>query len=400
MFVSVIFSNLDLNSIPCSLHNELRERIKASCMKLPDVCDAEVELFEGKADKSDIDVYVNISSDFDNIKGIRQNFFCNQIKKHIIEFEKKAKSPRISSLSSIYIGFGDDVRATDADDEMEEFDYRRRSVWFTAKDPAFSFEMLVVAERTRSELLEAASVIEFSDKLYNEWGLKETTPKSLAINFYGEPGTGKTMAAHAFASYIGKKIIIASYADIESKYHGEGPKMLKALFVAARDNDAVVFIDEADSLLSRRLQNVTQGSEQAINSMRSQLLILLEEHDTIVIFATNLIENYDKAFITRLNCIKFELPDADTREKIWNVHLFPTAGNSLNIPLCGDISVKKLASDYDFCGRDIREAVKYACINTLMNKNDTVTMENLIYGCNTVAAKKDAVSGETEHKYV
>ncbi|MBR8840228.1 MAG: AAA family ATPase [Stigonema ocellatum SAG 48.90 = DSM 106950] len=56
-----------------------------------------------------------------------------------------------------------------------------------------------------------------------------------------------------------------------------------------RDN-AVLFIDEADSLLSKRLLHVTQGSEQAINSIRSQLFICLEQYQGIVIFATNLVE--------------------------------------------------------------------------------------------------------------
>jgi hypothetical protein len=36
---------------------------------------------------------------------------------------------------------------------------------------------------------------------------------------------------------------------------------------------------------------VTQGSEQAINSMRSQLLICLEAFSGAVIFSTNLVEN-------------------------------------------------------------------------------------------------------------
>ncbi len=66
------------------------------------------------------------------------------------------------------------------------------------------------------------------------------------------------------------------------------------------------FFDEADSLLSKRLTSVSQGSEQAINSMRSQLLICLEEFRGIVIFATNLVINYDQAFLTRLISVEFK----------------------------------------------------------------------------------------------
>ena len=56
---------------------------------------------------------------------------------------------------------------------------------------------------------------------------------------------------------------------------GEGPKNVSAIFLAAEEQDAVLFIDEADSLLSKRLVNVSDPSGQAMNSMRSQLLICL-----------------------------------------------------------------------------------------------------------------------------
>ncbi len=99
-----------------------------------------------------------------------------------------------------------------------------------------------------------------------------------------------------------------------------------------RDN-AILFIDEADSLLSRRLTNVTQGSEQAINSMRSQLLICLERFRGVVIFATNLVENYDKAFETRVRHVHFLLPDEQGRRDIWRRHL------PARLPLAPDISL-------------------------------------------------------------
>ena len=149
----------------------------------------------------------------------------------------------------------------------------------------------------------------------------EETKLGLKVLAFGASGTGKTMAAEAIANKLNKKILEVSYADVESKFHGEGPKKVKAIFLAASRENAVLFFDEADSLLSRRLTNVTQGSEQAINSMRSQLLICLEQFKGIVIFATNLVANYDKAFLTRLISVEFTTPDAPTRKRIWDIHL-------------------------------------------------------------------------------
>ena len=55
------------------------------------------------------------------------------------------------------------------------------------------------------------------------------------------------------ASYLDKPILMASYAEVESKYVGDGSKNIEAVFHAAERDGAVLFIDEADSLLSRRL---------------------------------------------------------------------------------------------------------------------------------------------------
>ncbi|OOB76355.1 hypothetical protein AXF41_03215 [Clostridium haemolyticum] len=201
-------------------------------------------------------------------------------------------------------------------DRNEEFDYEKRSKMYVPVEPLYSFDRVILPKEVIDKIEESLSILQYEDKVFNEWGLSDIQPHpSSAISFYGPSGTGKTMAAEAIAQKLGKKILKVSYADIESKFHGEGPKMVKAIFLAAQKEDAVLFIDEADSLLSKRLTNVTQGSEQAINSMRSQLLICLEEYRGIVIFATNLVVNYDQAFLTRLISIKFIEPDIECREK-------------------------------------------------------------------------------------
>ena len=229
------------------------------------------------------------------------------------------------------------------------------------------------------------NLLKYEPIVFDKWGLRKVEPFARsALNFYGPPGTGKTMAAHAIASKLGKKILVASYAQIESKYHGEGPKNIEAVFLAAQRDDAVLFIDEADSLLSKRLINVTQGSEQAINSMRSQLLICLEKFTGIVIFATNLVKNYDYAFETRVKSINFVLPDLEARKKIWKVHLLST------IPLDYNVSIDNLAVDFsDFCGRDIKNAVVNACIIAAMKEQTLVIQENLVESCKSILDSRE-----------
>ncbi|MDO4332473.1 MAG: ATP-binding protein [Eubacteriales bacterium] len=272
-------------------------------------------------------------------------------------------------------------------------EYRSFAREFTAEEPKFTFDRLVLAEDVRQRILEQICILENRDKLFREWGLAAIASPSVLLNLYGDSGTGKSMAAEAIANRLGKKILRVSYADIESKYHGEGPKRLKGIFLAATEQDAVLFIDEADSLLSARLSNVTQGSEQAINSMRSQLLISLENHDGIVIFATNLIENYDKAFRTRLLSVEMKRPDAAQRRQIWYNHLYPVGEGRirLNIPLAQDIDLEKLAG-FDFCGRDIRNAVKQACVAVVVRGGNIVCQEDLMCACERIEAELKALA--------
>ena len=263
----------------------------------------------------------------------------------------------------------------------EEFDYVRLSQNYHAETPKYSFDQVILPEKTLEQIENAIGILEVEKKVFDEWGLRSIIPTaSSALSFYGPPGTGKTMAAEAIAQKLGKKILSATYADIESKYHGEGPKMVKAIFMAAERDDAVLFLDESDSLLSKRLTNVSDGSSQAINSMRSQLLISLEHFKGIVIFATNLVVNYDRAFLSRLINIEFTMPTAIDREKIWWRHLkTPT----VHVPLASDVDIKALAEAYDFCGREIKSSVKNACVSAALAGKDCVSQDDFVKACET-----------------
>lgn len=277
----------------------------------------------------------------------------------------------------------------------EEFDYGQKAKQYVPVKPLYSFDRVIMPKETINKITEAVSILEFENKVFNEWGLYEIQPRpSTALSFYGPSGTGKTMAAEAIAQKLGKKILKVSYADVESKYHGEGPKMVKAIFLAAEKEKAVLFFDEADSLLSKRLTDISSGSEQAINSMRSQLLICLEEYRGIVIFATNLVINYDKAFLTRLISIEFKIPDAETRKKIWDVHIRPADDgkpHSLNIPLSDDVDTAELSEKFEFVGREIRNAVVSACVNAAWHGNNVVAQEDFIKACSKLIDEKEAL---------
>ena len=270
--------------------------------------------------------------------------------------------------------------------EIEEFDYEKLSKQYEAITPRFTFDQIVLPTATKEKIIESIGIFSAEKIVFDVWGLRSIIPVASSIlSFYGPPGTGKTMAAEAIANKLGKKILSVTYADIESKYHGEGPKMVKAVFKAAEDQDAVLFIDESDSLLSKRLTSVSDGSAQAINSMRSQLLISLEQYKGIVIFATNLVVNYDKAFLSRMISIEFVLPTACEREQIWWNHL---KSDKICIPLGSDVDVKYYAEKYEFCGREIRNAVKIACVSAVLDGRFEVYHMDFVKSCERIAAER------------
>lgn len=283
----------------------------------------------------------------------------------------------------------------------DEFDYEEKAKQYVPVDPLYSFERVILPVDVLEKINDALGILECENKVFKEWGLYEIQPHpSSSLSFYGAPGTGKTMAAEAIAHKLGKKILKVSYADVESKYHGEGPKMVKAIFLAAAKADAVLFFDEADSLLSKRLTSVTQGSEQAINSMRSQLLICIEEFRGIVIFATNLVVNYDQAFLTRLISIEFKKPDVETRELIWSVHTkAPNDGkeHQLNIPLADNVDISILAEKYEFVGREIRNAVVNACVTAALNHREIVLQEDFVKACEKIVKEQIDLANAKDH---
>ncbi len=255
----------------------------------------------------------------------------------------------------------------------------KRQDQYIAQEPFYNFERLVIPQTLRDSLSHAINLFQYHDLIYNTWGLKANSPfPVVALNFWGPPGTGKTLAAHAIASKLKRKVILASYAQIESMYHGEGPKNVEAIFKAAEEQNALLFIDEADSLLSRRLTDVKQGSENAINSMRSQILICLEKFNGIVIFATNLVTNYDKAFESRVRNIEFKLPDFECRKEIWKNHLPAT------FPQDPSLSMDELAKIDDICGREIRNAVQMVAEKMADEQLPYATLDMLSNAVNSI----------------
>ena len=192
---------------------------------------------------------------------------------------------------------------------------------------------VVLAPETRRMFDEAIGAMRHHKTIYSDWGFGSVDPtgRNMVLNFYGPPGTGKTLAAEALAGTLGLPYIHLGTAELESKYVGETAKNISAAFNAAATEGALLFFDEADTLLGARLSSVTQGIDNEINAMRSTLLIELERFEGVAVFATNFAKNYDSAFVSRIRYhIAFKLPDLEGRKQLWSKMLVP------GVPLAED----------------------------------------------------------------
>ena len=227
---------------------------------------------------------------------------------------------------------------------------------FIPEEPKFSLDEIILSAKVKAQVLDVATYSENAHRIFELWGFKRTHKfsRQIGVNLYGAPGTGKTMAAHAIAKHLGRKILAVNYADIESKYVGETPKNIRKAFEAAKNSGSILFFDEADAILSKRVTNMTQAVDVSVNQTRSVMLMLMNEYQDFIIFATNFISNFDPAFMRRISVhVKFELPDVECRKKLWAMYIPKEFAAQFE-----NLDVDELAEKFDgLSGSDISNAV-------------------------------------------
>jgi len=216
--------------------------------------------------------------------------------------------------------------------------------------PHYAWDDIVLPDDRLRQLREVHDQIRYRDLVYDRWGFdrKLAMGKGLDVLFTGPPGTGKTMAADVLASALGLDLYKIDLSTVVSKYIGETEKNLARIFAEARTSNAILFFDEADALFGKRTQ-VSDAHDRYANIEVSYLLQRIEEHQGVVILASNLRGNIDEAFVRRLHAVvEFPLPDVADRRRIWE-RIWPDA-----TPRAADLDLDFLASQVQVAGGSIR----------------------------------------------
>ncbi|WP_286233694.1 AAA family ATPase [Thalassotalea sediminis] len=113
----------------------------------------------------------------------------------------------------------------------------------------------------------------------------------------GSAGTGKSALVHHIADELEQELITIKPSDVLSKYVGEAEQNIAKLFKQASDNDAIIFLDEVDSVLTSRDIVSQQHERQLVN----QILVELDRTEQTVFSATNYAKNLDGALLRRFD---------------------------------------------------------------------------------------------------
>ena len=242
-----------------------------------------------------------------------------------------------------------------------------------AGDPLALLGRLVVPEETRAQLELLIASFHAEILIYDTWGLRKIAPSPrYALTLHGPSGTGKTLAAHAVASALGKKVLAASCSQLESLHFG-GPDTLEAAFAAAERENAILLIEDAHLVLSPRLSAEAPMAEPPADALRSRLLRYLDQYPILVVFATSLSGSYHPLFQNRVPYLAFSLPDTDAQYQLWQKHFPP------EMPLGGDVSIANLVeAGASMTGRDIKNAVLRAATQAAIEGSPSVTQSHFL----------------------
>lgn len=231
------------------------------------------------------------------------------------------------------------------------------------RNPPAHFEQLVLTEKPNVKWEHIANLRDAKRALHESITYPVRRPDLFPLGWprgillFGPPGCGKTLLAAAVATEIKAVFYCVDAASIMSKWLGESERNVAQLFNTARaasanGQPAIIFMDEIDSMLGVRAQEVG-GEVRTRNQLLKEMDNIFDKNKTVsvyVIGATNKPWVLDDPFIRRFQKRIFvPLPDINARLEMFKIY-------AQNLKPASDITFDGLAKATEgYSGSDIRD---------------------------------------------
>ncbi|KAG5541070.1 hypothetical protein RHGRI_021077 [Rhododendron griersonianum] len=242
------------------------------------------------------------------------------------------------------------------------------------KVPDSTYDMIGGLDQQIKEIKEVIELPIKHPELFESLGIAQ--PKGVLL--YGPPGTGKTLLARAVAHHTDCTFIRVSGSELVQKYIGEGSRMVRELFVMAREHaPSIIFMDEIDSIGSARMESGSGNGDSEVQRTMLELLNQLDGFEASnkikVLMATNRIDILDQALLRpgRIDRkIEFPNPNGESRWDILKIH-------SRRMNLMRGIDLKKIAEKMNGAsGAELKAVCTEAGMFALRERRVHVTQED------------------------
>jgi hypothetical protein len=202
-------------------------------------------------------------------------------------------------------------------------------------------EKLVISDK-RKKILSSliGSKNNFEDLIAGKSG-------GIVILSTGESGLGKTLTAEVYSEVMEKPLYCVQSSQLGIRVD-DIEKNLNKILNRAEKWDAVLLIDEADSYIYKRGNDILQ------NCIVGTFLRLMEYYNGILFLTSNRPDTIDDAIISRVTLhIKYDFPNYDESVKLWNI-----LSENFKMEIDNQTIIQIWGKYEPFSGRDIRNTLK------------------------------------------
>lgn len=230
--------------------------------------------------------------------------------KEIIRIAENKNQPRLASELRLLYGVPTNLTSSESNIASSSLSYQKNNL-YQSRDSKINLSNIALSKGTKDQVDEIVRNFEKRELI-----LKKGFNVGNKVLLYGKPGTGKTMLAYAIAGQLNLPIIHVFLDELISSFLGETGKNIRQIFESNKGSDAIIFLDEFDTIAKKR------DDSQELGELKRVVTVLLQNIDemddgNILIAATNHEHLLDEAIWRRFDYqLHIDLPDEISRSKI------------------------------------------------------------------------------------